>query len=321
MKKSLYRTVILSIVMLCVFAVSACNMEGNQDSSANKIDNLQEYLPNLQTKVIAVNMDYDYVENVYEYRYEKNNRADWSESTRINGQMSSVIFGYDYYDASAKELRQNITSDNSPTRGDYPVLISEIGKKFTSYDGTRTIISDNESVTTPYGNFDNCIYVKVENDSSSEPYAFRYYAPEYGYVYGIAKLGEGVYYEDYMCSYMPLTSEENENTEAEGDVDDLMDNIHRWYLKKTTFENTETNHTLYVEVAGDTLRFIMDGQFLAGTALLDETDYFPDYNGYTANEENGTFTVRYYPDKEYIRIIDKVNDRVDYSGIYEYKNR
>lgn len=311
MKKLLYNLTALMLTMSCVLMISSC---GNADKTSKTIDNLQEYLPNVQSKVIFANMNgSDTIESVYKYTYDKDNRVDWSETDRTNGKLSRGIFGYDYYDRFTKELKQNITSDNSPIQGDYTVLINKVGKNFKSYDGMRTILSNHETVTTPYGTFDNCIYVKVENDEGLE--AYRYYAPNIGYVYGIAKLWADFYYENYMSSYVPLETITYDDDYDE--IEEYEDNVYRWYLTKKTFENTDDNHTLNVEVAGDTLRFTVDGQFI-GTASFDETDYFPDYNGYTTYDTNGEFTVRYYPEKQNIRIIDKTVSDTDYSGIYEY---
>lgn len=118
------------------------------------------------------------------------------------------------------------------------------------------------------------------------------------------------------------TSTYSSNDEDEvGDVDDELNNTLRWYLKKTNFESSDKKHTLKVDVGEYDLTFIMDGQFLAGEVELNEFDVFPDYMEYTIHKTNGDFTVRYYPDKENIEIIDNVNDKTDYSGIYEYKDK
>lgn len=118
------------------------------------------------------------------------------------------------------------------------------------------------------------------------------------------------------------TSTYSSNDEDEGgDVDDELNNTLRWYLKKTNFESSDKKHTLKVDVGEYDLSFIMDGQFLAGVVETNEFEMLTDYIKYTIHDNNGDFTVRYYPNEENIEIIDNVNDKTDYSGIYEYKNK
>lgn len=287
--------------------ISSCGADNTK-----KIDNLQEYLPNVQSKTMTWDIDGNNTsEKLYQYTYKNDNKIEWTQTNSFNGIFEDEYIGFDYYDSSKKELKQNIVSDSSPAKGDYTALIDKIGKEYQSYDGVRTILSVNETIRVPVGTFDNCICVDIQINGTSMQ---RYYAPGLGYIYGQGEIGD-MYYEEFLSSYQS----KNENIIYNDEVEKYEDNLYRWYLTKKTFENTDDNHTLNIEVAGDTLRFTVDGQFI-GTANLDETDYFPDYNGYTTYDTNGEFIVRYYPEKQNIRIIDKVSGYTDYSGIYEYKN-
>lgn len=324
MKKLLYKSTILIFIITCILMISSCGTE-NAVQSPQKIDNLQRYLPNIQGKTIVFQHDGETDHDVFQYTYIDENQINWIETYHINGKVSNIKEGYDYYNPQTKEMSKTITSNTASEYGSEIYLIGEFDKEFLSNDGyTCKITGDSGTVTTVVGTFNNCLVVEVQLDE--ETIETKYYAPDLGYIYSEIVSNGNILYKEYIISYTPSeyhsdTSTNLDDYEGLGEeVEEYEDNLYRWYLTKKTFENTNNNHTLNIEVAGDTLRFTVDGQFI-GTANLDETDYFPDYNGYTTYDTNGEFTVRYYPEKQNIRIIDKTAGNTDYSGIYEYKDK